>query len=81
MDDAAAQIKSLGFCVTVSSLEPDVNSVATLVDYAQAPGQYVLGCSVPAFRYPHERCRDQLGPRLMQLRHDIVHDLQPVTAH
>ena len=27
MDEAAAQIHSLGFCVTVSSLEPDVNSV------------------------------------------------------
>lgn len=81
MDEAAAQIDSLGFCVTVSSLEPDVNSVATLVDYAQAPGQYVLGCSVPAFRYPPERCRDELGPRLLQLRHDIERDLQPAGAH
>ncbi len=81
MDEAAAQIGSLGFCVTVSSLEPDVNSVATLVNYAQAPGRYVLGCSVPAFRYPHERCRDELGPRLLQLRQDIERDLQPVGTH
>ena len=80
MCEAAAQIKALGFCVTVSSLEPDVNSVATMVDYAQAPGQYVLGCSVPAFRYPPERCRDELGPRLLQLRHDIERDLQPTGA-
>jgi DNA-binding IclR family transcriptional regulator len=81
MDEAAAQIGSLGFCVTVSSLEPDVNSVATPVDYAQAPGRYVLGCSVPAFRYPPERCRDEIGPRLLQLRHVIERDLQPVGEH
>ena len=80
MDEAAAQIHSLGFCVTVSSLEPDVNSVATLVDYAQAQGRYVLGCSVPAFRYPPERCSEELGPRLLQLRHDIELDLQPAGA-
>lgn len=81
MDEAAAQIGSLGFCVTVSSLEPDVNSVATLMDYAQAPGRYVLGCSVPAFRYPPERCRDEIGPLLLQLRHVIERDLQPAGAH
>ena len=81
MDEAATQIQSLGFCVTVSSLEPDVNSVATPLGYALAPGQYVLGCSVPAFRYPPERCRLELGPRLLQLRHDIERDLQPTGAH
>lgn len=77
LDDAAAQIASLGFCVTVSSLEPDVNSVATLVDFAQAPGQYVLGCSVPAFRYPPERCVAEIGPLLLGLRRQIESDLAP----
>jgi DNA-binding IclR family transcriptional regulator len=74
-DEAAEQIRAGGFCVTVSSLEPDVNSVATLVGLPQAPGQYVLGCSVPAFRYPPERCRDEIGPRLLALRRDIESDL------
>lgn len=80
LDEAAVQIRELGFCVTVSSLEPDVNSVATLVNFAQAPGHYVLGCSVPAFRYPPERCRTELGPRLIALRRQIEQDfptLQP----
>ncbi|CAN5552030.1 IclR family transcriptional regulator [soil metagenome] len=81
MDEAAAQIKALGFCVTVSSLEPDVNSVATMVDFDPAPGHYVLGCSVPAFRYPPERCRDELGPRLLQLRSEIERDLKPAGDH
>jgi DNA-binding IclR family transcriptional regulator len=81
MDEAAAQVRALGFCVTVSSLEPDVNSVATPVDFAQAPGHYMLGCSVPAFRYPPERCLDELGPRLLQLRREIEQDLQPLEAH
>jgi DNA-binding IclR family transcriptional regulator len=74
-DEAAAEIRSSGFCVTVSSLEPDVNSLGTLVDLPQAPGQYVLGCSVPAFRYPPERCRDEIGPRLLELRRTIQDDL------
>ena len=80
LEDAAAEIVSLGFCVTVSSLEPDVNSLATLVDFAQAPGQYVLGCSVPAFRYPPERCREELGPRLLALRRQVESDLAPATT-
>jgi DNA-binding IclR family transcriptional regulator len=74
-DEAAGQIRASGFCVTVSSLEPDVNSVATLVGLPQAPVQYVLGCSVPAFRYPPERCRDEIGPRLLSLRQAIESDL------
>jgi len=77
LDEAAAQIAASRFCVTVSSLEPDVNSVATLVDFAQSPGEYVLGCSVPAFRYPPERCQAELGPRLLELRHRIEADLAP----
>lgn len=81
IDEAAAQVRTLGFCVTVSSLEPDVNSMATPLDFAQAPGHYMLGCSVPAFHYPPERCRGELGPRLLQLRHEIEQDLQPVEHH
>lgn len=81
MDEAAGQVGSLGFCVTVSSLEPDVNSVATPVEFPQAPGQYMLGCSVPAFRYPPERCLNELGPRMLQLRRDIEQDFLPVEAH
>jgi len=78
MDEAAEQVGALGFCVTMNSLEPDVNSVATPMDLAQAPGHYMLGCSVPAFRYPPERCREELGPLLLQLRREIEQDLQPV---
>jgi DNA-binding IclR family transcriptional regulator len=74
-EEAAAQIRGSGFCVTVSSLEPDVNSLGTLVDLPQAPGHYVLGCSVPAFRYPPERCRQEIGPRLLALRQVIQDDL------
>jgi DNA-binding IclR family transcriptional regulator len=74
-EEAAAQIRAGGFCVTVSSLEPDVNSLGTLVELPQAPGQYVLGCSVPAFRYPPERCRQEIGPRLLALRQTIQDDL------
>jgi DNA-binding IclR family transcriptional regulator len=81
MDDAQAQVRKHGFCVTVSSLEPDVNSIGTPLVFAQAPGHYMLGCSVPAFRYPPERCRDELGPKLLQLRHEIEQDLQPLEAH
>jgi len=78
MDDAEDQVRKLGFCVTVSSLEPDVNSIGTALVFAQAPGHYMLGCSVPAFRYPPERCRDELGPKLVQLRREIEQDLQPL---
>ena len=79
LEDAGVQIRQTGFCVTVSSLEPDVNSVATLVDFPRAIGHYVLGCSVPAFRYPPERCRDEIGPRLLALRGRIEVD-QPAYA-
>ena len=80
IDEADEQIRKLGFCVTFSSLEPDVNSVATMVDHEHAPDQYVLGCSVPAFRYPPDRCREELGPRLLELRHAIEQDLQPLMS-
>lgn len=76
-EEAAAQIRCSGFCVTVSSLEPDVNSVAALVDLPHMRGNYVLGCSVPAFRYPPERCRDEVGPALLGLRRRIQEDLAP----
>ncbi|MBV7485344.1 IclR family transcriptional regulator [Bordetella sp. BOR01] len=77
LDEAAAEIARSRFCVTVSSLEPDVNSVATPVDFAQSPGEYILGCSVPAFRYPRERCEAEIGPLLLALRSRIEADLAP----
>jgi DNA-binding IclR family transcriptional regulator len=77
-EEAAAQIRVSSFCVTVNSLEPDVNSVATLVDLPQVRSEYVLGCSVPAFRYPPERCREEIGPALLDLRRRIEEDLAPV---
>ncbi|RZS78088.1 IclR family transcriptional regulator [Pigmentiphaga kullae] len=78
LDEAAAEIARSRFCVTVGSLEPDVNSVATLIDVAQSPGAYVLGCSVPAFRYPRERCVAEIGPLLLGLRDRI--EAGPETA-
>lgn len=77
LDEAAGQIGRFGFCVTVSSLEPDVNSVATMIDFAQSPSQYVLGCSVPAFRYSPGRCEAEIGPLLLALRRRIEAELSP----
>jgi hypothetical protein len=31
---------------------------------------------VPAFRYPPERCQQELGPRLLALRQAIERDLR-----
>ncbi|MEY4712935.1 MAG: hypothetical protein RIS88_2385 [Pseudomonadota bacterium] len=76
-EDAAQQVRDAGFCVTVSSLEPDVNSVGTRVDLPHALGTYLLGCSVPAFRYPPERCREEIGPALLALRRQIEEDTAP----
>lgn len=79
-EDAAQQVRDTGFCVTVSSLEPDVNSVGTRVDLPYARGTYMLGCSVPAFRYPPERCREEIGPALLALRQRIEDDIAPAPA-
>ncbi len=76
-EDAARQVRETGFCVTVSSLEPDVNSVGTRVDLPHARGTYLLGCSVPAFRYPPERCREEVGPALLALRRRIEDGIAP----
>lgn len=78
--DAIQQVQDTGFCVTVSSLEPDVNSVGTRVDLPGARGTYLLGCSVPAFRYPPERCREEIGPALLALRRRIEEDVTPAGA-
>lgn len=80
LDEAAAEIARSRFCVTVGSLEPDVNSVATPIDSAQSPGAYVLGCSVPAFRYPRERCVAEIGPLLLGLRDRIEADLEAASG-
>lgn len=72
---AVDEIATRQFCVTCSSLEPDVNSIGTVIRFADAPGQYTLGCSAPTFHYPPERCFDELGPHLLALRDEIEHEL------
>jgi DNA-binding IclR family transcriptional regulator len=76
-EEARQQVQDTGFCVTVSSLEPDVNSVGTRVDLPGARGTFLLGCSVPAFRYPPDRCREEIGPALLALRRRIEEDATP----
>lgn len=75
IDAALSEIATHQFCVTYSSLEPDVNSIGTVIRFADAPGQYTLGCSAPAFHFPPERCFNELGPRLLALRDEIERDL------
>ncbi len=75
LDEARQQIHELDFCVTLSSLEPDVNSTATVLDFGQGASRFVLGCSAPAFRYSPQRCLDELGPRLLAVRHAIEREL------
>ncbi|MES2281885.1 MAG: IclR family transcriptional regulator [Pseudomonadota bacterium] len=74
MEEAAAQIRQSGFCLTISELEPDLLGVATIVKLPRAQGPYVLGIAVPAFRYPRERCETELGPKLMALRQQLEED-------
>lgn len=75
LDEAQQQIRELDFCVTLSSLEPDVNSAATVLNFGPGPHRFVLGCSAPAFRYSPQRCLDELGPRLLAVRHAIEREL------
>ena len=74
MEEAAAQIRKSGFCMTVSELEPDLMGAATVVNLARAQSPYVLGCAGPAFRYPRERCEAELGPKMMALRRQLEED-------
>jgi DNA-binding IclR family transcriptional regulator len=74
MEEASAQIRKSGFCMTISELEPDLMGAATVVNLARAQGPYVLGVAVPAFRYPRERCEAELGPKMMALRQQLEED-------
>ncbi|MES2415305.1 MAG: helix-turn-helix domain-containing protein [Pseudomonadota bacterium] len=75
MEEAARQISKSGFCMTISKLEPDLMGAATVVNLPRAQGPYLLGCAVPAFRYPRERCEAELGPKMMSLRRLLEEDV------
>ena len=81
MEEAAAQIRQSGFCMTISKLEPDLVGAATVVNLGHAHGSYVLGCAVPAFRYPRERCEAELGPKMMALRQQMEEDVPAPMPH
>lgn len=74
LDKAAKQIDRSGFCTTVSKVEPDLLGAATVVKHAALQDPYVLGCAVPAFRYPKQRAKAELGAKLMALRQQIEED-------
>lgn len=73
-DAAAKQMGASGYCITISKVEPDLLGVATVVKLAGAQDSYLLGCAVPAFRFPQARSQERLGAKLMMLRQRIEED-------
>jgi DNA-binding IclR family transcriptional regulator len=71
---AAKQMRTSGFCTTVSKVEPDLLGAATVVKLAGLQDPYMLGCAGPAFRYPQPRSQERLGAKLLMLRKQIEDD-------
>lgn len=77
-DDAVAQMRQRGFCATLGTAEHGVNAVGCVLSLDRAPYTYVLGCAAPAPRFPRERLEREIGPRLLQIKIDIEHELDGV---
>lgn len=73
--DACAQIKRQGFVVTMGTLEEGVSGAAVVVSEPGAPFAYTLGVAGPAFRFPRERLRRDIGPRLLAIKARIESQL------
>jgi DNA-binding IclR family transcriptional regulator len=75
LEAAVMQMAEHGFYVSLGSLEPGVNGVAVMVDEPGAPNAYSIGLAGPAFRFPEERLRREIAPRLLALKQRIERQL------
>jgi DNA-binding IclR family transcriptional regulator len=75
LDDAVEQTRSTGFCATIGTAEEGVNGVGSVINVPRAPNIYVLGCAAPAFRFSPQRLNEEIGPRLLDIKHQIEQQL------
>lgn len=73
IDDAAEQIRTQGFYVSIGKWQPDVHAVS--VPYRSMHGDapmLAFNLGGPAYILPRERLIEELGPKLVQMRNTIA---------
>jgi len=78
-NDATAQMREKKFYTSIGTLEQGVNGVGAVLDVAGAPYTYVIGIAAPSFRFEPQLLDQRVGPRLIEIKHEIEQQMASVT--
>ncbi|MBM0582358.1 IclR family transcriptional regulator [Brucella melitensis] len=70
LDRALRDFEDYGYCLSIGEWHRDVNSVAVPLVHKQY-GVLVFNCGGPSFQLPREKLEDDIGPRLIEMVHNI----------
>ncbi len=71
LEQALKDYQDYGFCITVGEWESNINSVGVPLIDPNGEEMMAFNCGGPAFLLPRETLMADLGPRLVQLVHNV----------
>ncbi|KAB2695375.1 IclR family transcriptional regulator [Ochrobactrum sp. Kaboul] len=70
LDRAFRDFEDYGYCLSIGEWHKDVNSVAVPLVHGQY-GVLAFNCGGPSFQLSREKLEDDIGPRLIEMVHNI----------
>jgi DNA-binding IclR family transcriptional regulator len=70
LDRAFRDFQDYGYCLSIGEWQKDVNSVAVPLTHKQF-GVLAFNCGGPSFQLSRERLEDDIGPRLIEMVHNV----------
>jgi DNA-binding IclR family transcriptional regulator len=71
IERAGEMVARHGFTMSTGEWQNDVAAVGVALRLNDGTGPYAFNCGAPAFRFPEERLRNDIGPRLVAMVRNI----------
>jgi DNA-binding IclR family transcriptional regulator len=71
IERAGEMVARHGFTMSTGEWQSDVAAVGVALRLNDGTGPYAFNCGAPAFRFPEERLRNDIGPRLVAMVRNI----------
>lgn len=81
LDAAFRSLDRTGFFIAGGTYERALNGVGAALVLQGGAEVYAFSCSAPAFQFPVQRLRQDIGPRLVALTNAVKTDLERQTRH
>lgn len=72
---AFRSLERTGFCIAAGTYERGMNGIGTALVLQGGTEVHAFSASAPAFQFPLQRLKSDLGPRLVSMAHDVRIDL------